>query len=559
MTDQGVPAQPLLSVVVAAHNAEPWIGELLESVGAQGVDRVEVIVVENGSSDATANIVSTMRRSYPFIRLVRSASRSAATAREEGVAIAKGEYLVFADSDDIVPDGAYQAMLNSLEASGSDMAIGNHLKFSASRTWSPTERWHRFDQPRSRVAPNRVPELLSGRACWNRMFRRSFWDRAELRFPQIASVEDIQPMTRAFVVADAIDVVAACVYLYRDRGDVSSMSVRADSAGTARYFQQEALCAALAHDDPVLRSQHAEIVLDADGWAHLQRFLSTDPDNLAIAEVASATAAVLAVIPLDRLDAVAPIRRALWLLVLAGEWSAARDFVLGTSSESATDRLGAWIDALRLLTRTSPAAAKSLARGGLVPAIVNEADGVASEWIAERLPLLSGLELDSSGAVLPDAMIAALNSEDVDGIMKVSRLRHVVPFLVDRAEATAEGLVIGGPANHRARGLSAVVELIGPNTHRSEVAIDHAAGRWRSELVAEPLAAGRYTARVSFSGIEGRFPIITARMPLPPVDERFPLQPLADRKDGWSFLVDRREPRHLGFDVFLKKVVRLLR
>jgi len=554
--DRHDPAGPVLSVIVAAHNAEPWIVEMLESVRAQDVPQTEVIVVENGSSDGTADVVSVVGTVDPAVQLVRSAAGSAGAAREEGIAIARGEYIVFADSDDIVPDGAYRAMLDALEASGSDMAIGDHLKFSASRTWNPTRRWYSFDNGLRAVAPVEVPELLSGRACWNRMFRRSFWDRAGLRFPDIASLEDIEPMTRAFVSAESVDIVPACVYLYRDRGDVSSLSMQADATVTVRYLEQESACAGLVESDPVLRSQHAEIVLDADGWAHLHRFLLTGADHHAVAEVAAATATLLEQIPLDGLADVAPIRRALWSLVVDGLWQAARAFVEGTTSASAADRLGAWVGAVGSLTKTRPIAARALALEGLVPAFVNDAEEVAPERIAQWLPLLSGVELTGEGDALPDAMIAAIRSGDAEAVVTVSSLRQIVPFVVDRAAVTAGGMVIEGPADLRFYGFIAAMELIGPRVQRVEIRSGDSGGRWRADIAAESLAPGRYNAAVVFAGVTERFPVVTARMQLPPVGEGFQIQPLADRKDGWRFLIDRLVPRRRGLGGLLTKVTR---
>jgi len=547
----------VLSVIVAAHDAEPWIGELLESIGAQDIPRAEVIVVENGSSDGTVDAVAARQTAFPAIQLVRSAASSAAAARNEGVAIARGEYLVFADADDIIPDGAYRAMLESLEASGSDMAIGNHLKFSANRTWSPTERWHPFDRDLRAVRPSEVPTLLSGRACWNRMFRRTFWDRAELRFPDVASVEDIEPMTRAFVAANSTDVVPACVYLYRERGDASSLSLQADAAVTVRYLEQELMCAALVSDDPVLRSQHAAIVLDADGWAHLHRFLSSGPDDRSVAEVASASARLLERIPLDGLTDVAPIRRVLWLLVLGGDWQAARAFVVGTSSTSSSDRLEAWVGAVGVLGRTRPAAARASASGGLVPAFVNSAEDVAVERIAGWLPAIRGLGIEPSGkSALVDAMVAAMQSGDAEAVVRVSSLRRVVPLVVDRVVLTAEGMVIEGPGDLRVHATGTAVELAGPDVHRFALSRGVAPDRWRALVTASDLSLGRYTTAVVFAGVAERFPVVTARMPLPPVGDELPVQPLADRKNGWRFLIDRRAQRRRGIGGALTKIRR---
>ncbi|OII11151.1 hypothetical protein BIU96_17595 [Curtobacterium sp. MCBA15_008] len=528
---------------------------MLESVCAQGMEDFEVIVVDNGSTDNTASIVSDAALRYPGIRLVQSEVTNAGAARNFGIAQSKGRYLVFADADDIVPDGAYRAMLESLESSGSDMAIGDHLKFSAQRTWSPTRRWYLFDSARSGVAAVDVPELLSGRSCWNRMIRRSFWDRVRLRFPEIQSVEDIEPMTRAFVEAKSLDVVPFCVYLYRDRGDASSLSRRSDSDVTVRYLEQELACTRLVQNNPVLRRQHAEIVLDADGWAHLHRFLSTNPADDEIAAVEQAAAALLKVIPLADLDQVAPPRRALWQLVLAGEWSAARSFVMRTSDGSESGRLSAWIDAVALTQQWDEPAASALAVEGLVPALVNGAEGLPAAWFADRLTTIEDVELASTGSVLLDAMISALRAANHSAVPTISALRHMVPLVVDRVDASERGMFIGGPADIRLLKTRGVFELVGSGGE-SKVPLEAETGRWRAELTDDGLEPGRYSAAVSFNGILGSFPVVTARMPLPPVDEGFALQPLADRKDGWRFLVDRRMPRRRSIGGLLRNVVR---
>lgn len=551
-------ARPLLSVVVPARDSAPWLGEALESILNQDIPDLEVLVVDNGSTDGTGHVVEGFVSRDHRVRRIGSEARSAGSARNDGVKAASGEFLVFADADDIVPDGAYRAMLDSLMTSESDMVIGDHLKFSVERTWSPTRRWYRFDSQRSGLRPEEAPELLSGRPCWNRMFRRSFWNGAALRFPEVQSVEDIEPMTRAFVEARSIDVVPNCVYLYRDRGDTTSLSVRADAPATVRYLEQERACADLVRKQPALRAQHGEIVLDADGWSHLHRFLSMNPSDDDVAAVGQAAATLLSEIPIDGLARVAPIRRALWHFVLGGEWSAARSFVLRTSGESETDRLAAWLDAVTSTQRSDAASASALAVDGLVPAFVNGAEGITGAWFVDRVTAIADVELPPTGSALPDAMIAALRAADPTAVPMISAFRRVLPLVVDHVEASARGLVVGGSADLFGLEALATVQLTGPSG-ASSTPLQEDAGGWRAELTDEGLTPGRYSVSVSFDGVTGSFPVVTARMPLPPVDGDFPMQPLADRKDGWRFLVDLRTPRRRGVAGLLRAVRRRVR
>lgn len=538
--------QPQLSVVMPARNAAPWIEEALDSVLGQAVEAMEVIVLDNGSTDATAELVRALADQDARVRLVRSQATSAAAARNEGVDLSTGEYLVFADSDDIVPDGAYDALLASLDASGADLAIGDHLKFSPSDTWSPTKRWHDFTDHQTARLPSDVPGLLAGRACWNRVFRRSFWDREGLRFPILESLEDMEPMTRAFVSARTIDVVPRAVYLYRDRADGSSVSGASDVAATVRYLEQEVACAALVRHDDVLRSQHARVVLDADGWVHLARFLGSSPDAGALDEVRRALAPLLEAVPIEVLPEVAPTRRMLWALVLDGHLDTAASFAAQTGGAEPGRAAIAWAAAVAALRvggdRRGLLAA--LQADGLYTALVNGADALSAAEIAELLDVLGDLPRVDVEEGLRSSMQQALLAGDAAAIAGVSRTRHLVPLVVAAAEGTAEGLELCGQLGVETDVSVRLVLSSGTEQREVEVALD---GRgWRASVTAGDLAPGRWAVAVRVAPAGALLPVVTARMPLPRLDDHFPIQPLADRRDGWRFLIDRRPPSARG-------------
>lgn len=92
---------PLVSVVIPAYNAAPWIGETLESVLAQTFQDFEVIVVDDGSKDDTAAVVARFKR----VQCIRKPNGGQASARNVGIRAAQGEYVAFVDSDDLwLPD-----------------------------------------------------------------------------------------------------------------------------------------------------------------------------------------------------------------------------------------------------------------------------------------------------------------------------------------------------------------------------------------------------------------------------------------------------------------------
>ncbi|WP_248305430.1 glycosyltransferase family 2 protein [Agromyces sp. H66] len=267
---------PVLSVVIPTHNVRSWVRETLGSVLSQDIDHMEVIVVDDHSTDDTVAVVREVADADPRVRLIEATVRGGGSARNTGIEHARGRYLIFCDGDDLVPDGAYRALVESLEASGSDIAFGDYLKFSPNDTWRPTANWPAYQQARQRFSVAEAPSLLYGRACWNKAFRRSFWDSLDLVFPDVPRSNDIVPMTTAYLRAGTVDMVQEVVYLYRERQGTSSMTAKSDSATAfASYLEQELTCAELiaAAGSTTLARAYESLVHDRDGWVHLTKFL----------------------------------------------------------------------------------------------------------------------------------------------------------------------------------------------------------------------------------------------------------------------------------------------
>lgn len=548
-------AAPTLTVVIPAHDAEPWIGELLDSILTQDVEDMEVLVVDDRSADATAALVDAFGRRDPRVRRLASAEPGGAGARNTGAGAAEGEYIVFADADDLVPPGAYRSMLDSLRSSGSDMAVGDHLKFSATATWSPTKRWYPFDIGVTVPTILGAPELLTGRACWNRMFRRAFWEREALRFPDVGHADDIVPMTRAVLTARGIDVVPRCVYLYREgaSGTGASMSNRADEESLLSYLAEETTCVGLVRNAaPELLRLQSVLVLDADGWVHVDRYLR-GLDGRPLTAVTEAIERLLSRLDRSVINDVAAERRCLFSLLLIGEHDEAARFVaaMRLRDSDVVAHLEGWVRATTTLVRSAGLA--ELDRGalvddGLVTAMLNHADDAPPDDLAAIVgsvsQVLDAVRPPSAASELRGAMRHALSDGDPDGVALVSELRGHAPVVVDEVHAEVDRLVLSGPvtAGHLFTEASIVLRSKGAPVV-SDVTVD---GRgWKALVRGDALSAGRWSVsvRLRLSRVVAEVPVITARMPLPPLADDHLLQPLSDRRAGWRFLIDRRASR----------------
>ena len=323
---------PELSVVVPTHDVGLWVGELLSSIledqstPADPVD-LEVIVVDDASTDETFEIAEAYAARDPRLTVVRSPGRGGGQARNHGVSLARGRFLAFADGDDLVPRGAYAAMLRKTRETGSDMVVGRFFKLFSDRVWWPVRAWPAFDEERTLVRLADAPSALRNRACWNRVFRRDFWDAAKISFPDASRSNDIEPMVHALTTA-RFDIVTETVYVYRDRPGPGSMTAKSHSpAGIISYLEQELRCARriVALGDPEVRAEYASLIFDADGWMAIVRALrgmaAIDPAALEPARVL--VAELMALFDDGVVDDLERDKRWGWRLVESGQWATA--------------------------------------------------------------------------------------------------------------------------------------------------------------------------------------------------------------------------------------------
>lgn len=124
---------PLVTVIIPAYNAEQYISEALASVCQQSYPNLEIIVVDDGSTDRTADIVKT---NFPTVRYLRQAnSGSCAAPRNYGLTMATGAFVTFLDADDLMSQQKIEAQVQELlshpEAS---MTISNYRNFGLNET-----------------------------------------------------------------------------------------------------------------------------------------------------------------------------------------------------------------------------------------------------------------------------------------------------------------------------------------------------------------------------------------------------------------------------------------
>jgi glycosyltransferase involved in cell wall biosynthesis len=220
---------PRVSVVVPVYDVEAYLPATLDSVLAQaGVD-VEVVVVDDGSTDRSGAIADEYAARDRRVRVVHTGNRGLGAARNEGVKHATGELLTFADSDDVVPPDAYATLLRQLRRTGADFVSGSVARWDGAGGVTELPWMRRLHATRAAYVVEDQPELLGDVFAWNKLFERSFWDGAALAWPEGIRYEDQPTTTQAYIAARRFAVVPDVVYHWRQRYDGSSITQQRSS------------------------------------------------------------------------------------------------------------------------------------------------------------------------------------------------------------------------------------------------------------------------------------------------------------------------------------------
>lgn len=213
-----------LSIIIPAYNAEAYLPQCLDSILAQEHQDCEVIVVDDGSTDGTAALLER----YPDVKVVHQENHGMSTARNRGLDEARGEYILFVDSDDLLTAGALETLV--AELSGEDIIAFNAKKLhdaTGEQTYHPTIREPETTDGWTYFCRHRLEATDIHFVCiWQRTYRRQFLIDNNLRFADgILRAEDDLFTTQAMLAAKTLRTITPCLYIYRIRANSITTTV----------------------------------------------------------------------------------------------------------------------------------------------------------------------------------------------------------------------------------------------------------------------------------------------------------------------------------------------
>ena len=213
-----------VSVIVAAYNAEKYVTETLESIANQSIDDYEIIVVNDGSTDRTIDILRDYESRYANMTVIDKENGGPSSARNCGLDIAKGDYVYFFDADDILEIDALEKLYDRAKEKRADLVIAKYDIFNRFKTF-PVNGIN--DLVKMDKIGKYEPQILWTFSLCNKLFRRSIIEKYDLRLPPISYSEDGAFLMRYVYRTSRITGLDKVIFHYRRMYDGEAESITA--------------------------------------------------------------------------------------------------------------------------------------------------------------------------------------------------------------------------------------------------------------------------------------------------------------------------------------------
>ena len=207
-----------ISVIMPIYNVKEYLESSVKSVFSGGVEDIELIAVDDLSSDGTREILASLAEKEPRIKAVfNEKNMGVARVRNLALSLASGDFIAFCDSDDAVPSGAYRAMLDA--ACGCDIVIGAYADVRDTGETTVINI-----QKRDKRSP--FLALLSCVGLWHKLIRREFIVKNGLNFDTDMKIgEDVVFLSHVAALRPRYRVIDTVVYHYRNNTLASTASL----------------------------------------------------------------------------------------------------------------------------------------------------------------------------------------------------------------------------------------------------------------------------------------------------------------------------------------------
>jgi len=221
--------KPKVSIIVPVYNTEQYLQQCIDSLLSQTLKEIEIICVDDGSTDSSAQILKEYTQKDERVRIITQKNAGQSAARNTGRLLARGEYIGFLDSDDFVKPDMFKELYNDAKKYETDITMcgvttlnSKTMEFSNEDTYLTMNLFSEEFNERA-FSPSETYDFLF-RICvppWNKIFKREFLEQNNLRFIEGVNFEDNVFFLDSYLRATKVSLIRDCLVVYRMASETS--------------------------------------------------------------------------------------------------------------------------------------------------------------------------------------------------------------------------------------------------------------------------------------------------------------------------------------------------
>ena len=202
-----------VSVVVPVYNTSLYLKECIDSLVNQTLDDIEIILINDGSTDNSLSIINEYKKKYPQkIIIISQENLGISVARNAGIKVSKGKYIGFVDSDDFVKLDMFEKLYEKIENANCDIVVCDYQKYTMiDNNYEYIDVTKNIKKDNIYEDPSLIFNIDFG-PC-NKLYKKELFN--DIKFPINKKYEDLNAILKVFLEAQKISVIKSPLYIYR--------------------------------------------------------------------------------------------------------------------------------------------------------------------------------------------------------------------------------------------------------------------------------------------------------------------------------------------------------
>ncbi|MBT3392800.1 MAG: glycosyltransferase [Elusimicrobiaceae bacterium] len=223
-----------ISIIVPVYNSERYLAKCLDSLVGQTLKDIEIILINDGSTDGSAKIIETYAKKYRNIVVINQKNQGTGVARQAGITASTGEYIGFVDNDDFVDPSMYKKLYNKAKLTDSDVVLCSYYKY---QNGEKTPKNINFPKDRDFYPALEAKDMFASYFIWATIQRRSLFDKYNITIPKIATAEDTSHYLQIMASSKKVSFLRENLYYYRENTQSFSKTKNKQALGFFEAMQ----------------------------------------------------------------------------------------------------------------------------------------------------------------------------------------------------------------------------------------------------------------------------------------------------------------------------------